>query len=138
MPVTPFGYPLALSGCALCAFVRVFWRSFDVGPVSVLFAVGRDVRSVHACQCFARVRQIKKESLFRRFWGTQTPIKESKRGWEEREREPEWHRRRQTATKMVPKPPVENRKVEMSKTRRKPHFRGENVNKHTGKRQVSK
>ena len=75
--------------------------------LSVLFAVGRDVRSVHACQCFARVRPTK-ESLFRRSWGTQTPIKESKRGREEREREPEWHRRRQTATKMVPKPPAEN------------------------------
>ena len=31
-----------------------------------------------------------------------------------------------------------NRKVEMAQTRRKPRLRGKNVNKHTGKRQVSK
>ena len=94
VPLTPFGVsPGALWVRSLC-FFRVFWRSLDVGPVSVLFAVGRDVRSVHACACFARVRQTKKESLFRRSWGTLAPIKESKRGREERERDPEWPWRR--------------------------------------------
>ena len=65
----PWGAPDALWGVpwrslgALSVLFCVFWRSLDVGPVSVLLGVGRHVRSVHACACFARVRQTKKDSL---------------------------------------------------------------------------
>ena len=56
-----------------------FGRPLDVGPVSVLFGVGRDVRSVHACACFVRIRLVKKDCLLRPSYGSQTSIKEARR-----------------------------------------------------------
>ena len=76
-PLTPLwvspGVLWVRSRCYFC----VFGRPLDVGPVSVLFGVGRDVRSVHVCACFVRVRQVKEDSLFRLPWGTRAPIKEA-------------------------------------------------------------
>ena len=98
------------SGAMLILWVRsrcyfyVFGRPLDAGPVSVLFGAGRDVRSVHACACFVRVRPVKKNCLFRPSWGSRVRIKEARRGREEWERHPEWHRRRSIVTKMVPTP----------------------------------
>ena len=93
------------SRCDFC----VLGRPLDDGPVSVLFRVGRHVRSVHACTCFVRVRLVKKGCLFRSSWGSRVRIREARKGREERERHPEWHQRRSTITKGVPKPPVKNR-----------------------------
>ena len=62
-PLTPLwvspGVLWVRSRCYSC----VFDRPLDVGPVSVLLGVGRDVRSVHACACFVRVRLVKKDCL---------------------------------------------------------------------------
>ena len=107
-PLTPLWVsPGALWMRSRC-YVYVFWRPLDIGPVSVLFGEGRDVRSVHACACFVKVRLVKKDCLFRPSWGSRARIKEARRDPVERERHPEWHQRRSTVTKMVPKPPGEN------------------------------
>ena len=64
----PWGAPDALVGVpwrslgARSMLFYVFRRPLDVGPVSVLFGVGRDVRSV-ACACLVRVRLVKKDCL---------------------------------------------------------------------------
>ena len=57
-PLTPLWVsPGALWVRSRC-FFGVFRSRLDVGPVSVLFGVGRDVRSVHACACLVRVRLV--------------------------------------------------------------------------------
>ena len=63
VPVASFGAPLGALWVRSRCYFCVFGRPFDVGPVSVLFGVGRDVRSVHACACFVRDRLIKKTAF---------------------------------------------------------------------------
>ena len=78
-PLTPLWVsPGALWVRFRCYFC-VFGRPLDVGPVSVLFGVGRDVRSVHACACLVRVRLVKKDCLLRPSCGSQKGIKEARR-----------------------------------------------------------
>ena len=63
-PLTPLWVsPGALWVRSRCYFC-VLGRPLDVGPVSVLFVVKRNVRPIHACACFVRVRLIKKRLPF--------------------------------------------------------------------------